>query len=79
MKWFEVEREGDGSLKPQSFVDKNRHVIQKFLQLKKGSDARKWKRLNFSWSNWGFGFESLADSAARLAKNQIQYIELHGN
>jgi sugar phosphate isomerase/epimerase len=32
-----------------------------------------------SWSNWGFGIETLGDSAARLQKNGIQFIELHGN
>ena len=36
-------------------------------------------RLNLSWSNWGFGMEALADSAARLEKAGIRFIELHGN
>lgn len=36
-------------------------------------------RLNLSWSNWGFGRERLADSAARLQSNQVSFIELHGN
>jgi len=35
--------------------------------------------LNLSWSNWGFGIEPLANSAARLQENEIQFIELHGN
>jgi sugar phosphate isomerase/epimerase len=35
--------------------------------------------LNLSWSNWGFGIESLAHSAARLQKAGIRFIELHGN
>ena len=37
------------------------------------------KRLNFSWSNWGFGLEPFERSLQRLAKNDIRYIELHGN
>jgi D-psicose/D-tagatose/L-ribulose 3-epimerase len=36
-------------------------------------------RLNLSWSNWGFGLETLADSAARLQRAELKYIELHGN
>lgn len=37
------------------------------------------RRLNFSWSNWGFGLESLEDSARRLKNAGIRFIELHGN
>jgi sugar phosphate isomerase/epimerase len=37
------------------------------------------RRLNLSWSNWGFGMEPLQDSAARLQRAGIEYIELHGN
>ncbi len=36
-------------------------------------------RLNFSWSNWGFGLEPLERSLTRLERNGIYYIELHGN
>jgi sugar phosphate isomerase/epimerase len=32
-----------------------------------------------SWSNWGFGLESLEHSAARLRRHGIEWIELHGN
>ncbi|NQT93533.1 MAG: sugar phosphate isomerase/epimerase, partial [Lentisphaerae bacterium] len=39
----------------------------------------KQQELKLSWSNWGFGLESLKDSAARLEANGIQWIELHGN
>jgi len=35
--------------------------------------------LKFSWSNWGFGVENLEETAARLNKFGIKYIELHGN
>ncbi|MFK4998881.1 TIM barrel protein [Bacillus sp. N9] len=32
-----------------------------------------------SWSNWGFGLETLEASVKRLKDNGINYIELHGN
>jgi len=37
------------------------------------------RRLEMSWSNWGFGRETLEVSARRLEMNQIRWIELHGN
>lgn len=42
-------------------------------------DRSEYKKLKFSWSNWGFGLERLQDSLERLEKNGISYIELHGN
>ena len=36
-------------------------------------------RLQFFWSNWGFGLESFDTSCARLNRAGISYIELHGN
>jgi D-psicose/D-tagatose/L-ribulose 3-epimerase len=50
-----------------------------FLKLKKERPASLSRRLNLSWSNWGFGVENLKDSAARLRKAGIGFIELHGN
>ena len=50
-----------------------------FLDLKSRHPERFKRRLTLSWSNWGFGMEPLADSAARLARYDIQFIELHGN
>lgn len=47
--------------------------------MKKHHPQRLKKRLNLSWSNWGFGIEPLADSARRLAKYNVDFIELHGN
>jgi D-psicose/D-tagatose/L-ribulose 3-epimerase len=35
--------------------------------------------LRMSWSNWMFGAEPLALGVARLARNGIPWIELHGN
>ncbi|MCM8922424.1 MAG: sugar phosphate isomerase/epimerase, partial [Candidatus Thiodiazotropha sp.] len=36
-------------------------------------------KLNLSWSNWGFGCEPLSIALDRLARNGLEYIELHGN
>ena len=64
---------------PQHFEVKNTRIEAGFRELKKKSPERLKTRLNLSWSNWGFGRESLADSAARLEKARVPFIELHGN
>src|ERR1700733_6615307 len=66
-------------MKQQSFEAKNESIRETFLALKRASPEAFTTRLNLSWSNWGFGMEKLADSAARLEKAQMQFIELHGN
>ena len=66
-------------MKTQNFVEKNEKIQLAFQELKKNHPERLQRRLNLSWSNWGFGVESLNDSAARLHRAGIQYIELHGN
>ncbi|MGH7950481.1 MAG: sugar phosphate isomerase/epimerase family protein [Limisphaerales bacterium] len=66
-------------MKKQNFETKTEKIRAAFLELKKKNPEKLKTRLNFSWSNWGFGIEPLADSAARLQKNGIQFIELHGN
>lgn len=66
-------------MKPQNFQKKNFGIFQKFLELKKDSNFSKSRNLNLSWSNWGFGIESLEATAKRLQKFGVQYIELHGN
>lgn len=63
----------------QHFEEKNARIQEKFNALKKTSPEKLKPRLNLSWSNWGFGLENLADSAKRLAKAGMSYIELHGN
>lgn len=63
----------------QHFEDKNLKIEEQFRQLKKASPEKFKKRLNLSWSNWGFGREPLADSAARLQQANVPFIELHGN
>lgn len=47
--------------------------------MKKNHPEKFTQRLNLSWSNWGFGMETLEESAARLERAGIRYIELHGN
>ena len=66
-------------MKKQNYELKNEKILQAFEELKSSSPAALENRLNLSWSNWGFGMESLADSAGRLEKNGIRCIELHGN
>ena len=63
----------------QNYEQKNEKIRLAFEELKKNSPDKLKKRLNLSWSNWGFGIESLAESAARLSKAGIDFIELHGN
>lgn len=64
---------------PQHFEVKNAKIEAGFRELKKKSPDKLKKRLNLSWSNWGFGRETLAASAARLEKAKVPFIELHGN
>ena len=66
-------------MKKQNFELKTEKIRTAFLELKKKQPGKLKTRLNLSWSNWGFGIEPLADSAARLEKNGIRFIELHGN
>lgn len=66
-------------MRQQNFEAKNDAIRESFLTLKKQSPEKLKTRLNLSWSNWGFGRENLADSARRLEKAQMSYIELHGN
>ncbi len=63
----------------QNFETKNQAIRDRFLDLKKRSPERFQPRLNLSWSNWGFGREDLAASAARLNESGVKFIELHGN
>ena len=63
----------------QNFVLKNEKIRRDFEELRKKTPGRLKTRLNLSWSNWGFGIEPLAHSAARLSKHGVRFIELHGN
>lgn len=66
-------------MKQQNFEKKNGQINERFRALKQTSPDKFKTRLNLSWSNWGFGRESLADSAKRLQKAEVPFIELHGN
>ncbi|BBI36655.1 sugar phosphate isomerase/epimerase family protein [Cohnella abietis] len=63
----------------QNYEQKNQKIKSAFLELKKNHPARLQNELNFSWSNWGFGMESLTETAKRLQSADIRFIELHGN
>ena len=66
-------------MKKQNFEMKNEKIKSAFESLKKTNPEKLKQKLNLSWSNWGFGIESLEDTARRLQKNGIRFIELHGN
>ena len=66
-------------MKMQNAAIKTEKIKKAFLALKKAHPKKLKTRLNLSWSNWGFGIEPLEGSAARLEKNGITFIELHGN
>ena len=66
-------------MKAQNFQEKNARIREQFEALKKSKPGGFKQRLNLSWSNWGFGMESLATSVKRLAGAGIEFIELHGN
>ena len=66
-------------MKKQNYELKSEKIASQFQELKKKQPKRLERRLDLSWSNWGFGVESLADSAARLERAGIKFIELHGN
>ncbi len=65
-------------MKPQSFREKDKAVIESFITFRR-QQPQVEQHLNLSWSNWGFGIEPLQRSAARLEKYGVRYIELHGN
>lgn len=66
-------------MKLQRFEEINHQIRSAFETLKKESPEKLKNRLQFSWSNWGFGLESFDQSCARLEKAGIRFIELHGN
>ncbi len=54
-------------------------LTERFLREKKDNRGAFERRIDVSWSNWGFGLEPLAVSCDRLAGAGLDYIELHGN
>lgn len=65
-------------MKPQPFRVHDQRVVRAFIEARRGHTADE-PRLKLGWSNWGFGTEDLAVSAARLREYGVPYIELHGN
>ena len=63
----------------QNYEKKNESIRKRFTELKKERPDQLSERLNLGWSNWGFGLEPLAASAARLERHGVKFIELHGN
>ncbi len=63
----------------QNYEIEDEKIRNGFLALKKVNPEVFENRLSLSWSNWGFGMEGLQDSAERLSKHDIRWIELHGN
>lgn len=63
----------------QNFEKKNQKIRDRFEELRRNDPERLKTRLRLSWSNWGFGLDSLTSTAARLRKHGLEWIELHGN
>ena len=66
-------------MKPQVYEERNGLIRRRFFEARRNQPAAFADSLKFSWSNWGFGMEPLAQTAARLRKNGVEFIELHGN
>ncbi len=63
----------------QNHEKRNAALRQRFIELKSGQPQALERRLQLSWSNWGFGREPLTVSLERLRRAGIDWIELHGN
>lgn len=63
----------------QHFEERNEAIEERFRAARKANPALGKRRLNLSWSNWGFGIEPLAASAKRLQSAGVTFVELHGN
>ncbi|MBS4205394.1 sugar phosphate isomerase/epimerase family protein [Lederbergia citrea] len=66
-------------MQEQNYKIKDFKIREAFYKLKREQPERFERKLNLSWSNWGFGLESLETSVKRLKNNGINFIELHGN
>ena len=66
-------------MEPQNYEKKDESIRKAFKQKLSQEPSLKEKQIKLSWSNWGFGMEPLAESAQRLSRNGIEWIELHGN
>ena len=63
----------------QNFEKKSDTIRRQFDELRRKTPAAVKRNIDISWSNWGFGQEPLAESVKRLARNDVRFIELHGN
>lgn len=54
-------------------------ITERFLAAKAERPEQFERRIDLSWSNWGFGIEALEVSCERLAGAGLGFIELHGN
>ncbi len=63
----------------QNYEKKREKLVADFKAKLADVPALREQEIKLSWSNWGFGIESLAKTADRLAKSGVQWIELHGN
>ncbi len=66
-------------MEPQNYEKKNQSIREAFKKKLSQNPSLKEKQIKLSWSNWGFGMEPLAESAQRLNRYGIEWIELHGN
>jgi len=66
-------------MKLQNFEKKRKELVSAFKKKLAQSPSLKGKQIKLSWSNWGFGIETLSNTAKRLNDNRIEWVELHGN
>ena len=63
----------------QNYEKKRQVLCERFRNLLKKNPELKKQEIKLSWSNWGFGMETLEQTAKRLHRYGIKWIELHGN
>ena len=63
-------------MKLQNFQQKDLEIRKKFIEYRRKKDVKNLRRLNLSWQIGVFGVEELEKSIARIAKNNIGYVEL---
>lgn len=66
-------------MKLQNYEEKRKRLVSAFKKKLAARPELKAQEIKLSWSNWGFGLESLENTARRLSAHKIQWIELHGN
>ena len=56
-------------MKPQNYEKKRAALIETFKAEMSANPPATDERIKLSWSNWGFGMESLETTTERLQKN----------